>query len=115
MEVFFRVSLREHENVILKEKYILYSKKFGFTKQVLVFPINFQMEYFNFVSLCSLSTQSARALTLIVNSRVSFYRTLTYEQVSVMEAASIVATKVTKFIDLQKKIMNNSQNYSVDI
>ena len=25
------------------------------------------------------------ALTLIVNSRVSFYRTLTYEQVSVME------------------------------
>ena len=33
-----------------------------------------------------LAAAAARcALTLIVNSRVSFYRTLTYEQVSVME------------------------------
>ena len=69
MEVFFRVSLREHENVILKEKYILYSKKFGFTKQVLVFPINFQMEYFNFVSLCSLCTQSKIGYAVVSKSQ----------------------------------------------
>ena len=66
------------------------------------FPNQFTNWILNFGSMCSLCTQRARALTLIVNSRVSFYRTLTYEQVSVMEAASMLQLRL-----LQKKIMNN--------